>query len=94
MNASPCAPVGTIKIPGFVQNWPDPRVAESIAAFARSAAFSARTFGEKNTGFKLPISAYTGIGTSRFALISIRIFPTFPEPVKPIAVISGWLAIQ
>ena len=26
--------------------------------------------------------------------MSIRIFPTFPDPVNPIAVISGWLAIQ
>ena len=44
-------------IPGLVQNWPEPRSAESIAAFANSSDFSAKAVGVKNTGFNDPISA-------------------------------------
>src|SRR5262245_26159442 len=52
---------------------------------------SRRASGRIKIGFRLLISAKTGIGSGRAAAVSNRDRPAVLEPVKPTARVMGWL---
>ena len=80
--------------PGLVQNCPEPRVTESNKAPPISLPRSESAAAVTKIGFKLPISAKTGIGVLREWLRSTKSFPTSAEPVNPIALTFSSRAIQ
>ena len=57
---------GTNIKPGLVQNWPTPKVSDAINAFARDSVSWASLLGKQKIGLTEPISAYTGMGSSRW----------------------------
>ena len=72
-------------IPGQVQNWPTPSVTELTSPSATASARSSSAPGSRKTGFTLPISAYTGMGTGRAAPASNNARPAVRLPVKATA---------
>jgi hypothetical protein len=56
-NASAAGDRSTTARPGFVQNWPEPRVTLAARPFAMASPRAARARGRMKTGFDDPISA-------------------------------------
>ena len=80
--------------PGFVQNCPTPSVTEFLSPSAMASARSASAPGSRKTGFTLPISAYTGIGSGRLAAASNSAHPARRLPVKATALIwERWTSV-
>ncbi|MCY1560251.1 hypothetical protein D9M68_973680 [compost metagenome] len=71
-----------------MQNCPLPSVAEPTRPSA-TASMSAAPARVTTTGLTVPISAYTGMTTSRALAIRHRARPPACDPVKATAVISG-----
>ena len=74
-----------------MQNWPLPCVTLAANVFAHLAVCNASSSGSRTTGFRLPISAYTGIGSLRLLTSEINAIPPEYEPVNPTALIKGCL---
>ena len=82
---------GTKMRPGLVQNCPAPKVSEATNAFAK-ASFSFSNFCEKQKiGLTDPISANTGMGTSRWLARWNKAMPPACEPVNASAFARGCL---
>jgi len=58
-------------------------------AFRKRIPFFFNAPGRRKTGFVLPISAYTGIGSGRAAAASKSARPAGSEPVKATALVRG-----
>ena len=75
--------------PGFVQNWPAPRLILSASKLAIFSGIFFMALGKIIVGLILPISAKNGIGSSRWEAISNNILPAVLEPVNPAALTDG-----
>src|SRR6478672_7373650 len=75
--------------PGLVQNCPTPNVIEPAYNLATSEGDCFSFSGNRNTGFTLPISENTGMGSLRWFAQSNRALPPKYEPVKPTAFVCG-----
>ncbi len=76
--------------PGLVQNWPTPSVKDSVRPCASASVRVRSASGSSTSGFRLLISANTGMGLSRRAATSNSALPAACEPVKPTAAAAGW----
>ena len=86
--ANPSPSIVTIT-PGLVQNWPAPSTTESASTLTTDSARSPSAPGSTNTGLVEPISAYTGIGSTRRAAASNSARPAVNEPVNATARVAG-----
>ena len=84
-------PATTTAMPGLVQNWPAPIVSEAAQPAPSAAARVFTASGRTNIGLTLPSSPKKGMGSGRLAHRSNSARPPASEPVKPTALISGWV---